>query len=132
MSQERNWAVWVLVVLAVIAGILNLLDAARYMGWLPIAALGNLNFFLSSANWLGALFAFMLGVIWFAVAKWLYDLRPQGWTFVVIVAILNLILLLLAWIGRSTWTAISLGVIVNAAALILALLPNTREAFGQR
>lgn len=131
MTRERNWAVWVLAALAAIAGILNLLDAARYMGWLPIASLGNLNFFIPSANWLGAMLSAIVGVIWFVVAKWLYDLNPQGWSFVVVIAIFNLILLLLAWLGSSSWTAISLNVIVNAIALILALLPNTRAAFGQ-
>jgi hypothetical protein len=130
MTRERNWAVWVLAALAVIAGILNLLDAARYMGWLPIASLGNLNFFLPSANWLGALLSAAVGVIWFVAAGWLYNLNPEGWLFVIVIAIFNLILLALAWIN-SSWTAVSLGVIVNAIALILALLPSTRAAFGQ-
>ncbi len=131
MTRERNWAVWVLIVLAVIAGIVNLLDAARYMGWLPIASLGNLTFFLPSANWIGALLSAAVGVIWFVAAGWLYNLNPEGWLFVIVIAIFNLILLALAWIGSSSWEAVSLGVIVNAIALILALLPSTRAAFGQ-
>ncbi len=131
MTHERNWATWVLAGLAVIAGILALLDAMRYLGWLPIASLGNLNFFVPSANWIGALLSAAVGVIWFVVAGWIYNLNPQGWIFVVVIAIFNLILLLLAWIGGSSWTAISLEVIVNVIALILALLPSTRAAFGQ-
>jgi len=132
MTRERNWAVWVLIVLAVVAGLLDLLDVGRYLGWLPVATLGPLNFFIESANWLGALFAAIVAVIWFVVAKWLYDLNPQGWIFVVVIAIFNLVLLLLAWLGNSSWTAVSLGVIVNALALIIALLPNTRAAFVPR
>ncbi len=131
MTRKRNWAVWVLAALAVIAGIMNLLDAARYLGWLPIASLGNLNFFAPSANWIGALLSAAVGIIWFVAAGWLYNLNPEGWLFVVVIAIFNLILLLLALIGSTPWTAVSLEVIVNAIALILALLPSTRAAFGQ-
>jgi hypothetical protein len=131
MARERTWAVWILVVLAVIAGIVDLLDAARYMGWLPVASLGPLNFILTGANWFGALLSAVVGVIWFVVAKWLYDLNPNGWVFVVLIAVFNLGLLGLALIGRSTWTAVSVGVIINAIALILALLPGTKTAFAQ-
>lgn len=73
MPRARNWAVWVLVFLAIVAGILAFLDAARYMGWLPIAALGNIQFFVSSAGWLAAIFSAIAGVIWFMVASWLYN-----------------------------------------------------------
>ena len=39
--KQRTWAIYVLFILAIIAGIMALLDAARYMGWLPIASLGR-------------------------------------------------------------------------------------------
>jgi hypothetical protein len=131
MTRQRTWAVWILVIVAVVAGILAVLDTLRYMGWFPIASLGNLNFFLPNANWLGALLSAAVAIIWFVVASQLYNLNPQGWLFVVIIAIFNLIVLLLALLGQTTWTAISLAVIVNAIALILALLPSTKAAFGQ-
>lgn len=131
MPRARNWAVWVLVFLAIVAGILAFLDAARYMGWLPIAALGNIQFFVSSAGWLAAIFSAIAGVIWFMVASWLYNLNPQGWVFVIIIAILNLVLLGLAILGSTAFASVSLAVIVNAAALLLALLPGTQAAFGQ-
>jgi len=130
MTRERTLAVWLLIALAVIAAIVDFFDAARYMGWLPVASLGELNFFIEDAYWLGALLSAGLGVIWLVVAKWLYDLNPQGWIFVVVIAGFNLFLLLLAWLG-SSWTAVSLGVIVNGLALLMALLPSTREAFAQ-
>ncbi len=132
MTRERNWAVWVLAALAFVAGLLALVDAARYMGWLPIAALGDLKFVVPSVNWLGAFLSVIVGFIWFGVAKQLYDLNPQGWLFVVVIAAFNLILLGLALLGRSTWSAVSLGLLVSAAALVLALLPGTKAAFGQR
>jgi hypothetical protein len=123
--------VWIFIIVAVLAGLNALLDAARYMGWLPVAQLGNLEFALPSANWLGAIMSAIVGVIWFAVAKWLYDLNPQGWLFVVIMAILNLILLFMAIIGKSTFQAVSLGLLLNGVLLLLAFLPQTQKAFGR-
>jgi hypothetical protein len=116
---------------AVVAGILAVLDALRYMGWLPVAALGNLNFFIPDVYWLGAGLSALVAVIWFAVARQLYNLNPQGWLFVVVIAVFNLIVLALALLGQTSWTAISLAVIVNVIALILAILPSTKRAFGQ-
>lgn len=131
MTRGRNPAVWVLVELAVIAGFLDLLDVGRYMGWLPMADLGNLYFYISGANWLGALLSLILGVVWFVIAKWLYDLNPEGWRLAILIAMLNLALLLLAWLGQSSWRAVWLGVMANIIALNLALLPDTRAAYGQ-
>jgi hypothetical protein len=130
-SRNRTIVVWIFIIVAVLAGLNALLDAARYMGWLPVAQLGNLDFALPSAYWLGAIMSAIVGVIWFAVAKWLYDLNPQGWLFVVIMAILNLILLFMAVIGKSTFQSVSLGLLLNGVMLILAFLPQTQKAFGR-
>lgn len=133
--RERNWAVWVLVILAVIAGILALVDAARYMGWLPfsIAVLDqDISFVLPSAQWFAAIMSALVGVIYFVVAWWLYNLNPSGWLFVVVIAIINLIFLFLALLGQNTFNDILIQVIVNAVLLILAFLPGTQAAFGRR
>ena len=127
--KERTWAIYILFILAIIAGLLAFVDAARYMGWLPIATLGELKFTLPSAQWLGALLSAMVGVIWFVVAKWIWDLNESGRLFVLVIAVVNLIILLLAILGQTTFSAVAIGVIVNVLALILALLPSTEEAF---
>lgn len=132
IERHRNWAVYVLAALAVLAGILALMDAARYMGWLPIAALGDMKFFLPNAQWFAAFMAAVLGVIWFMVAGWLWNLNPSGWLFVVVIAIINLVFLFLAIVGSTTFSAVALQVLVNGVALILALLPGTQRAFGRR
>ncbi len=128
--RQRNWAVWVLAALAVIAGLLALYDAARYMGWAPIT-LGPIQFFLPNTQWLGAIMSAIVAVIWFVVAKWLYDLNPSGWLFVVIMAIIYLVLQLLAVLGSTTFQSVALGVLVCLVTLILAFLPGTKRAFGQ-
>jgi hypothetical protein len=130
-GRERTIWIWVLIVVAVVAGLLAFLDAARYMGWLPIAALGDLKFFLPSASWLGAIMSGIVGLIWFWVAKMLYDLDPRGWLFVVVMAVLNLVLLALALFGQSTFQSILPALLVNAIGLIISILPSTKAAFGQ-
>lgn len=136
VARQRNWAVYVLVIVAVIAGILALLDAARYMGWLPFSTtvpfLGEIKFALPSANWLGAIMSALVGVIWLVVAWWLWTLNPSGWLFVIVIAIFNLILLLLAVLGQTTFSSVAVQVLVNVVGLVLALLPGTKAAFGQR
>jgi len=101
----------------------------RHLGILPVAEVLSLKFY--DMSWLGAILSAIVAVIWFTVARQLWNLDPQGWLFVVVIAILNLALLLAAVLGRTTFQAVSLTVVVNAAALILALLPSTKAAFGQ-
>lgn len=127
--KERTWAVYVLFILAILAGIMALVDAARYMGWLPILTLGELKFALPSAAWLGALLSALVGVIWFVVAKWIWDLNESGRLFVLVIAVVNLIILILAILGQTTFQAVSIEIIINVIALVLALLPSTEEAF---
>jgi hypothetical protein len=129
MGRQRNAAVMILTVLAVVAGVLEVIDVLRHLGILPLGEVLGLQFY--GVSWLGAILSAIVAVIWFSVARQLWNLEPQGWLFVVIIAILNLVLLLAAVLGRTTFQAVSLGVIVNAAALLLALLPSTRAAFGQ-
>ena len=136
MSQQttphRNWAVYVLFALAAIAGILAFVDAARYMGWLPIATLGELKFALPSAAWFAAIMSAIVGVIWFVVAKWIWDLNPSGLLFVMVISVVNLIFLGLAILGQSTFQSVLPALLVNVIALVLALLPGTKAAFGNR
>ena len=133
--RHRPYAVTFLAIVAFVAAMLALLDVLRYMGWLPITVstvLGDMRFVLPSANWLGAVLAGINALVWFVVARWLWRLNPSGWLFVVVIAIFNLVLLFLALLGQTTFTAILPGLLINAIALLLAFLPGTREAFGQR
>jgi hypothetical protein len=82
-------------------------------------------------NWVGAILSGIVAVIWFSVARQLWNLDPQGWMFIVIIAILNLVLLLAAVVGKSTFQSVSLSLLINVAVLVLALLPSTKAAFGR-
>lgn len=133
MERKKNWAVYILFFLAVIAGVLAFIDAGRYMGWIPINAtvpgLGEINFVLPSAQWFAAIMSAILGAIWFLVAYWLWTLNPSGWMFMVVIAVINLIFLGLAILGRTTFMQVLPAVLVNVLVLILGLLPGTKAAF---
>ena len=133
MQRKKNWAVYILFFLAVIAGILAFIDAGRYMGWIPINAtipgLGEISFAYPQAQWFAALMQALLGAIWFLVAYWLWTLNPSGWMFVIVISVINLIFLGLAVLGRTIFSQVLPAVLVNALAFILALLPGTKAAF---
>jgi hypothetical protein len=127
--MNRPIAVTVLAILAAIAGILAVVDVLRYLGILPIAALGPIDFF--GVSILGAILAAVVAVIWFWAAVKLWNLDPQGWLFVVVIAVIYLIFDVVAILGRSSFQAMLPSIIVSGLALILGILPSTREAFGQ-
>jgi predicted flap endonuclease-1-like 5' DNA nuclease len=73
--------------------------------------------------------AAIVGVIFFVVASWIWNLNPSGWLFVVIMTVINLIFLFLAILGRTSFSDVWIQIAVNAIALLLALLPSTKRAF---
>jgi hypothetical protein len=129
-GRRRTVAITILAILAAIAGIIAIVDVFRYLGLLPMGDLFGVSFF--GVSWFGAILSAIVAIIWFTVARQLWNLDPQGWLFVVVIAIVNLIFLLIAILGETSFQAVSWNIIVNALALVLALLPNTRAAFGQR
>jgi hypothetical protein len=127
--MKRPIAVTILAILAVIAGILAALDVLRYLGILSIATLGPIDFF--GVSILAAIMAGIVAAIWFWAAVKLWNLDPQGWLFVVVIAAGYLIFDLVAILGGSSFQAMLPSIVVSALALILGILPGTKEAFGQ-
>lgn len=128
VPRQRTVAIIILAVIATVAGISAVLDTLRFLGLFPMRLWGELEFY--SVSWLGAILSGILAVIWFTVARELWVLDKQGWLFVVLVATLNLILLLLSWLGDSSFQSVLPGLVINALALVLGLLPSTKAAFG--
>lgn len=126
--RTRNLSIDILTLLAIFAGVLNVLDVFRYLGLLPVGGIWELSFY--GQNWIGALLAGLVALIWFSVASQLWHLDPRGWLFVVIIAIVNLIFLGMAYFGASTWQSLLPAAVLNLIALFLAILPGTRRAFG--
>ena len=127
--MKRPFAVTLLAILAGLAGIWAVVDVLRLLGLMPIAALGEMKFY--GTNFIGAIFAAITAAIWFWAMSKLWNLDPQGWLFVVVIAIINLIFAFVTMLSGTPWQAVSVTVILSALALILGLLPSTKAAFGQ-
>jgi hypothetical protein len=128
--MNKPFSVTLLAILAGLAGISGVLDVLRLLHILPMAQLGELNFYGFSL--FGAIFAAIVAAIWFWAMIRIWNLDPQGWMFVVVIAIVYLIFDVVALIAGTPWQSVSLSVILSALALLLGLLPSTKAAFGQR
>ena len=127
--MNRPLAATILAILAVLAGIVAILDVLRYLGLLPIVSLGPMEFF--GVSIIGAILAGIAALIWFWAARGLWNLDPEAWLFVVVIAIMYLIFDFVAWIGGTSLQAMLPSIVVNGLALILALLPSTQSAYGR-
>ena len=127
--MNRPLAGTLLALLAALAGVLAIGDVLRYLGLLPIISLGPVDFF--GQSFLGAILAGIVAVIWFWAARGLWNMDPQAWLFVVVIAVIYLIFDVLAIIGGSSFQAMLPSIVVSALALILGVLPSTREAYQQ-
>ncbi|MFN8483421.1 MAG: hypothetical protein U0768_10300 [Anaerolineae bacterium] len=128
-ARHRTWAVWILVIMAVLMAAWAIVMTFQYLG-LMFVNFGPMNFFGQAL--FGAFMWGILALIWLAVASWLYTLQPSGWLFVVIITIFNLILNFVSWIGGTPGPLLGVSSLLNLIALGLAFLPGTQRAFGRR
>ncbi len=122
--MKRTAAIVILAVLAVVAGLVAVVDVLRYMEWL----FSDLSFLGSPV--LGAILSGLVAAIWFASAVRIWNLDPQGWLFMVAVATLYLIFDVISIIAGTPIELLMPSIFISGLALILGLLPSTREEFG--
>jgi predicted flap endonuclease-1-like 5' DNA nuclease len=129
MTKKRPFGVTILAILAAIAAIIAIVHTLQMLHLFPIRGpFGIFTFF--TFDLLGAILWGILALIYIWVTNKLWNLDPQGWLFVVVLAALNLILAVISIIGQSTWQAMLPSIIVNGLILLYSLLPGTKEAFG--
>ena len=127
--KQRPLAVTILAIVALIAGVLVLLDTLRFFG---VALFGLLRLDFFGVAWLGGILSLIVALIWLGTARQLFTLDPRGWMFVVVVAILTLIINVIGLLGGNSFNSLWWSFIAPVLALILAFLPGTRAAFGQK
>jgi hypothetical protein len=122
--MKRSAAIVILAVLAVFGGIAAVIDVLRYMEWLfsPLSFLGS--------PVLGAVLSGLVAVIWFWAAARIWNLDPQGWLFMVSIAALYLIFDVISLIAGTPIELLLPSILITSLALILGLLPSTKEEFG--
>ncbi|WP_342677469.1 hypothetical protein [Methanofollis sp. UBA420] len=127
MTRSRPFGITVLAFLAILAAIQAVVYTLQMLHLLPVT-LGPVRFF--TFDLLGAILWGMLALIYLWVFRMLWNLDPQGWVFVVLLSVLNLVLAFLSVLGASTWEAMAPALLINGVILIYCLAPGTKEAFG--
>jgi hypothetical protein len=122
--MKRTAAIYILAIIAVIAGIVAIVDTLRYMQWLfsPLSFIGGSLF--------GAILSGLVAIIWFWAAARIWNLDPRGWLFMVTIAAVYLIFDVVALIAGTPIDLMMGSIIINGLALILGLLPSTKREFG--
>lgn len=128
MEKKRSAGAVILAVIAVFAGIVAVIDTLRYLHVLPVATFGEARFFGFSI--FGALLSGVVAVIWFGVARQLWNEDPRGLSFMMIIAVLFLIFDVIYWIGGTPIYILIPSITINAIALVISVLPGTKESFG--
>lgn len=128
-QRSRPFGITLLAIFAAIAAIVNFIHALQLFNLLPTGLFGGDIHFFTFDLWGGIIYA-ILGFIYLWVTRMLWNLDQQGWLFVVVVAVLNLIMAVMSLFGQSSWQALWLYILVNAVVLIYGLLPGTKAAFN--
>jgi hypothetical protein len=128
MSRNRPIGITLLSILAVLSSVMALIYTFELLDILPFSV-GRLNFFTPEIFWIGALLWALIGVICIWVARMLWTMDPRGWTFLVLLSALNLIMAIVSLLGHSSWRAMLPTIFINGFILIYCFLPSTREAF---
>jgi hypothetical protein len=117
-------------ILAILAGI-----AAVFAGIHLLQALGIIPYFIGPASfrdfnlWNAIMWGLMVWVyVW--LVQMLWQVRPEAWLFLAVITVFNLILGFTSMIGVSTWSDVSLSIILNAIILVYIMLPGVRDSFG--
>lgn len=132
MERQRPFGVTLLGILAGLGAVVAVWHTLQFLHILPMSVetmLGTVRFF--TFDIFGAILWGIMALIWVWVARGLWNLDPQAWLFIVVLATLNLILAVVSIIGASTWQAMLPSIIVNGLALLYALTPGVKGAFGQ-
>ncbi|MEZ4517690.1 MAG: hypothetical protein R3C44_12985 [Chloroflexota bacterium] len=127
MEKHRPFGVTLLALLAGIAALVNIWHTLQMLHIIPIS-LGESHFF--TFDLIGAILFGLLALIYVWLFFMLWNVNPQGWLFVTILAILNLILAFLSILGQSTFSAMLPSLLINGLILLYCLTPGTRQAFG--
>jgi hypothetical protein len=127
MEKARPLGVTILAFLAILGAINALIYTLQMLHIIPVF-IGPVAFFTFSL--IGAFFWGLLVFIWLWVFRMLWEVNPQGWMFVTLISIFNLIFGIINVIGASSWQAMAPHIIISGLILIYCMLPGTKEAFG--
>jgi hypothetical protein len=127
MARQRPFGITLLAVLAGISAVIALIHTLQMLHLFPVS-IGPIRFF--TFDLLGALLWGINFLVWLWVARMLWNVEPQGWTFIVLLSSFNLILALITIFGATTLQDMLPSILVNGGALLYALSSGVKRAFG--
>ncbi|MCU0630008.1 MAG: hypothetical protein MUF37_02500 [Methanoregulaceae archaeon] len=127
MEKTRPLGVTILAILAILGAINALIYTLQMLHILPVF-IGPIAFFEFSL--IGAFFWGLLFFIWLWVFRMLWEVNPQGWMFMMVLSLLNLVFGIINVIGASSWQAMAPIIIISGLVFIYCMMPGTKEAFG--
>lgn len=127
MEKSRPLGVTILAFLAILGAVNALIYTLQMLHILPVF-IGPIAFFEFSL--IGAFFWGLLFFIWLWVFRMLWEVNPQGWMFMMVLSLLNLVFGIINVIGASSWQAMAPIIIISGLVFIYCMLPGTKEAFG--
>lgn len=129
MTKKRPFGITLLALLAGAAFVVAVIHTLQMLHLFPIRGpFGEARFF--TFDLVGALLWGLMAAIYLWVFRMLWNLNPQGWLYIVVVAVLNLILAVMSLIGASSFQAMLPSLIVNGLILAYAMLPGTKSTFS--
>jgi hypothetical protein len=128
-TGRRPFLITILAGLAGIAAVLSIIHLLQALGIFPYV-IGQVQF-RDFNFWYALMWGLMVWVyVW--LMQMLWQVNPAAWLFLVVITIFNLVIAFTALIGSTTWSDVSVSVILNALILGYCCLPGVRAAFGQR
>jgi hypothetical protein len=127
MEKTRPIGVTILAFLAILGAVNALIYTLQMLHILPVF-IGPVAFFEFSL--IGAFFWGLLFFIWLWVFRMLWEVNPQGWMFMMVLSLLNLVFGIINVIGASSWQAMAPIIIISGLVFIYCMMPGTKEAFG--
>ncbi len=127
-AVKRPFPVTLLAILAGAAAVLAAVHALQSLGILPYV-IGSVKLH-SFSLWNFLMWALMCW-IWVWLVRMLWQVDPQGWYFLAVISVFNLILDFVAMLGSAgSFSDVSVSFLINAVILIYCMLPGTKRAFG--
>jgi len=132
VTKKRPMGVTILGILALLGAVAAGIHTLQMLHLWPISFTGPVTdetYRFFGFDLFGALLWGLMLVIYVWVFRMLWSVNPQGWLFLVVLAIFNLILAFLTILGETAWQDMTWAIVVNAIVLIYCLLPGTKKAF---
>jgi hypothetical protein len=126
MAGERPIGVTILAILSLLGAAAAIIHTLQMLHIFPIV-IGQVKFF--TFDLLGALLWGVMVLIYIWVFNMLWNLNPQGWIFVVIVAVLNIIFAIVSAFGGSSWEAMAVPILINGVIILYCFMPGVKDAF---